>query len=121
MICYGFPWPWVPACSAKISSDLKPLLHLVDQIMFCVFPHTTEQDSQPIAILIGKQAIPYQTRGITCSPGVSTPKTQSLADSSMTNHISWQIPIISIIPNHSIDPHHGQLTSQRMEDQHTQY
>jgi hypothetical protein len=23
--------------------------------------------------------------------------------------------------NHSIDPHHGHLTSQRMEDQHSQY
>jgi hypothetical protein len=30
----------------------------VDQITFYIFPHTTEQDSQPIAILISKQAVP---------------------------------------------------------------
>jgi hypothetical protein len=30
---------------------------------------------------------------------VSTAKTQSLADLSMTNHISWWIPTVSTIPN----------------------
>jgi hypothetical protein len=59
---------WFPltsglACSAKISSYLEPLLHLVDQIMFYIFPHTTEQDSQPITVLISKQVIPYRTCG----------------------------------------------------------
>jgi hypothetical protein len=29
----------------------------VDQIMFYVFPHTTEQDSQPTTSLISKQAV----------------------------------------------------------------
>jgi hypothetical protein len=51
-------------------------------------PHSTEHDTQPIAYLISKQAIPYRTCDGTCCPGVSTPKIQSLADSSMTNHIS---------------------------------
>jgi hypothetical protein len=92
-----FPLTSGPTCSAKISLDLGPLLHLVDQITLCVFPHTTEQDSQPIAILISKQVIPYQTRGDTCCPGVSTPKIQSLADSSMTNHIIWRTSIVSTI------------------------
>jgi hypothetical protein len=99
MLCYGFPWPRVPICSAKVSSYLKPLLHLVDQITFCVFPHTTEHDSQPIAIIISKQAVPYRTHVGTCCPRVSTPKTWSLADSSVTNYISWQIPTISTFPN----------------------
>jgi hypothetical protein len=80
-----FPRPWVPACSAKVSSGLKPLLHLVDQITLCIFPHTTEQDSQPTTSLISKQAIPYRTCRISYCPGVSTPKTWSLSDSSMTN------------------------------------
>jgi hypothetical protein len=98
-LCNGFPVTRVPASSAKVSSWLKPLLHLMDQITFCVFPHTTEQDSQPIASLISKQAVPYRTRGDTCCPGVSTPKTQSLADLSMTNHNTWRNPTISTIPN----------------------
>jgi hypothetical protein len=101
MLCYGFPWPRVLACHAKVSSWVEPLLHLVGQITFCVFPHTTEQDSQLIAALISKQAIPYQTRGDTCCPGVSTPKIRSLPDSSMTNHIPWRIPAISTNPTHA--------------------
>jgi hypothetical protein len=36
--------------------------------------HSTEHDTQPIAYLISKQVIPYQTRGETCYSGVSTPK-----------------------------------------------
>jgi hypothetical protein len=99
MLCYGFPWPWVPTSSAKVSSYLEPLLHLVDEIMFCVFPHTTEQDSQPIAALISKEVITYETRGGTCCPGVSTPKTWSVVDSCMTNHISSWIPTVSTIPS----------------------
>jgi hypothetical protein len=50
--------------------------------------HSTEHDTQPIAYLISKQAVPNQIHGGTCCPGVSTPKIQSLADSSMTNHIT---------------------------------
>jgi hypothetical protein len=57
------------ACSAKDSLDLGPLLHHVDQITFYVFPHTTEQDSQPIGILINKQVVPYRTHDGTCCPG----------------------------------------------------
>jgi hypothetical protein len=98
MLGYSFPWPRVPACSAKFSSYLEPLLHLVDQITFCIFPHTTEKDSQPTIALISKQSFPYWTRGGTCYPRVSTPNTQSLADLSMTNYISWQVPTISTIP-----------------------
>jgi hypothetical protein len=37
-------------------------------------PDSTEQDTQPIAVLISKQVILYQTRGGTCCPRVSTPK-----------------------------------------------
>jgi hypothetical protein len=77
MLCYGFPWPWVPTCNAKVSSYLEPLLQLVDQITFYIFSHTTEQDLQPTTALISKQAIPYQTRGGTCCPGVSTDGFQS--------------------------------------------
>jgi hypothetical protein len=86
MLCYGSPMTQVPARSFKVSSWLEPLLHLVDQNMTRVFPHSLEQDSQPPTPLISKQVIPYWTRGGTCCPGVSTSKTQFLADSSMTTH-----------------------------------
>jgi hypothetical protein len=78
----------ISACSAKVTSYLEPLLYLMDQITFYVFPHTTEQDSQPTTSLISNQVVPYRTHGGTYCPGVSTPKIQSLADSSMTNHIT---------------------------------
>ena len=99
MLCYSFPGPRVPTYSAKVFLWLEPLLHLVDQITSCVFPHTIEQDSQPTTSLISKQAVSYRTSGGTCCFGVSTPMTQSLADSSMTNPITWGIPTISTIPN----------------------
>jgi hypothetical protein len=69
--------------------------------MFYIFPHTTEQDSQPITSLISKQAIPYQICGGTYCPGVSTSKTRSLADLSMTIHNTWWNPTISTIPTHA--------------------
>jgi hypothetical protein len=56
----------------------------VNQITFCIFPYTTEQDSQSMSILISKQVIQYRTRGGTYCPGVSTHKIQCIADSS--NH-----------------------------------
>jgi hypothetical protein len=51
-------------------------------------PHSTEHGTQPIAYLISKQAVPYRTRGGTYCPGGSTSKIRSLADSSMTSHIT---------------------------------
>jgi hypothetical protein len=113
MRCYDFLWPRVPACNAKVSSYLESLSRLVDQITFCVFSHTTEQASQPTVAIISKQVIPYRTHGGTCCLEVSTPKIQSLADSSMSNHITWRISTISTIPTllklqHR--PHHGHLS-----------
>jgi hypothetical protein len=61
--------------------------------------HSSEQHTLPTASLISKQVIPYRTRGSTCCPGVSSPMTQSLADSSIINHIIWRIPTVSTIPN----------------------
>jgi hypothetical protein len=101
MLCYSFLGLRVPICSAKVSTWLEPILHLVDQIMFCIFPYTTEQDSQSTASLISKQAVPYRTHGGTCFPRVSTRKTWSLADLSMTNHNTWQNPTISTISTHA--------------------
>jgi hypothetical protein len=71
-------------------------------------PDSTEHDTQPIAYLISKQAIPYRTHGGTCCPGVSTTKIQSLVDSSMTSHITWQNPTVSTIPT-LLKPQHRSL------------
>jgi hypothetical protein len=61
--------------------------------------HSTEHDTQPISYLISKQAVPYRTCGGTYYPEVSTPMTQSLADSSTTNHITWRTRTVSTILN----------------------
>jgi hypothetical protein len=61
--------------------------------------HSSEQGTLPTTSLISKQVVPYRTRGDTCCPRGSTPMTRSLADSSMTNHITWWIPTVSTIPN----------------------
>jgi hypothetical protein len=51
--------------------------------------HSSEHDTLPIAYLISKQAVPYQTRG----------GTRYLADSSVTNHITWRNPTVYTILN----------------------
>ncbi len=96
-VCHAllrFPEQTVPACSAKVSRTNVPSCTMwFRQIIKYdtkndANSHSTEQDTQPIAFLISKQVIPYRTHGDTYCPGVSTPKTQSLADSSMTIHIT---------------------------------
>ncbi len=88
----------VPACGAKVSHTNVPSSTMwfrqftkyvtkTDPKVWC-HPHSTVHNTQPIAYLISKQAVPYRTRGGTCCPRVSTPKIRSLADSSMTNHIT---------------------------------
>jgi hypothetical protein len=51
--------------------------------------HSSEQGTFPTTSLIIKQVVPYRTRDGTYYPGVSTPMTRSIADLSMTNHITW--------------------------------
>jgi hypothetical protein len=113
------------SCFATVSQINGPLLHHVVQlghkvyykVYHKVYSHSTKHDTQPIAYLISKQAVPYRTRGGTCCPSVSTPKIWSLVDLSTTchdgiNHLHHS----DNCANHSIDPHRGQLTSQWMED-----
>jgi hypothetical protein len=71
-------------------------------------PHSTEHDTQHITYLISKQVIPYRTRGGTCCPGDSTPKILSLADLSMTSHITRRNPTVSTIPA-LLKPQHRSL------------
>jgi hypothetical protein len=48
--------------------------------------HSSEQGTLPITSLISMQVVPYRTCGDSYYPRVSTPKTQYLAELSMTNH-----------------------------------
>jgi hypothetical protein len=68
--------------------------------------HSSEQGTLSIASLISKQVVPYQTRGDTCCPGVSTPKSLSLVDLSMTNYKLWRLQPSP--PFHTLlKPQHG--------------
>jgi hypothetical protein len=92
-----------PAYSAKVFTH-RPLLHHVHWGKQHVISHSSEQDT--IVFLISKQATPYRTRGVTCCPGVSTPKIRSLANSSTTchdgiNHLHHS----NHCSNHIISPH----------------
>jgi hypothetical protein len=108
MLCYGFPHKVAPLAVLRFLAQSGPFCTM----WFRQFtknvtktghtdrshPHSIEHDTQPIAYLISKQAVPYRTRGGTCCPGVSTPKIRFLANSSMTSHISWRNPTVFTIP-----------------------
>jgi hypothetical protein len=105
-------WGVTTSCFATDSPAKGPSCPMwLKQITKCdtkndVNPHSTKQNTQLISFLISKQAIPYQTRGGTCCPAVSTHKIWSLADSSTTchdgiNHLHHS----NHCSNHSIDPH----------------
>jgi hypothetical protein len=78
--------------------------------------YLSEQGTLPTTSLISMQAVPYRTHGSTCCPRVSTPKTRSLADLSMTIHIMWWNPTISTIltllkPQHRSSPWSPHITT----------
>jgi hypothetical protein len=119
IVCHAFTMDFLAkghSCSAKVFLAKGPSFTTwLRQITKCdaryvtmydVNPHSTEQDTQPIVLLISKQVIPYRTRGGTCCPGVSTPKIPSLADLSTTcqdgtNHLHHS----NHFSNHNIDLH----------------
>jgi hypothetical protein len=100
MLCYGFLHTVAPLGVLRFPSHSGPFCTMWSRQFTQIVtqtgntdrshPHSTKHDTQPIAYLISKQAIPYQTCGGTCCSGVSTPKIQSVADSSMTSHITWE-------------------------------
>jgi hypothetical protein len=78
--------------------------------------HSYEQGALPIASLISKQVISYRTCDGTCYPVVSTSKTQSLADSSITNHEPWRSqpspPFQTLLkPQHRTSPRSPHITT----------
>jgi hypothetical protein len=92
--------------------------------------HSSNQGTLPTTTLISKQVVPYRTRGGTFYPGMSTPRTWSLVDSSMTNHITRRIPTVSTIPNLSqttasnlimVTSHHGRWKTNTLNTSQTQH
>jgi hypothetical protein len=78
--------------------------------------HTSVQGTLPISSLISKQAGLYRTSGGTNCLGVSTPKSRSLADSSMTNHELWRSqpspPFQTLLkPQHRTSPWSPHITT----------
>jgi hypothetical protein len=71
-----------------VRGTMAPLAPCQPRRVTMPISHSSKQGTLPTASLISKQVVPYRTRGGTCCPGLSTPKTQSLADSSMTIHKS---------------------------------
>jgi hypothetical protein len=69
-----------------VRGTMTPLAPCEPRRVTTPISHSSEQGTLPTASLISKQAVSYRTRGDTCCPVVSTSKTRSLADSSMTNH-----------------------------------
>jgi hypothetical protein len=106
----GFPllgtkeYPQTPFAIAKVSPLLGTTEYPHDPLPPCglvgiaILVPRFRQDIFTRAFLISQQAVPYRTRGGTCCPGMSTPNIQSLADLSMTNHISWRNPTVFTIP-----------------------
>jgi hypothetical protein len=112
MLCYNFPNKWFLLVVLRFPTQTSPLApcgsgdsqSIVTK--FDVIPHSTEQDTQPIAFLVSRQAIPYQTCGGICCPGVSSPKTRSLANSSTTRHDGINhLHHSNHCSNHSFNPH----------------
>jgi hypothetical protein len=98
MLCYSFPDLESLPIVLRFFHDLSPSCTLWIRPHSASSPHTIEQGSQPTTSLISTQVVPFQKCGGTYCPIVSTPKTQSLADSSMTIHNTLWDPTVSTIP-----------------------
>jgi hypothetical protein len=83
-VVHGTPAPLAPCEPRRVTMPISP---------------SSEQGTFPTPSLISQHAVPYRTRGDTYCPGVSTPKTRYLADSSMTNDKPVKVATYPTIPN----------------------
>jgi hypothetical protein len=109
------------------SGTTIPLAPCEPRWVSVLISYSSEQGTLPTASLISKQVVPYRTCGGTYCPGVSTPMTRSLANSSMTNPITWWIPSVSTIPNlaqttasnhTTVTAHHDRWKTNTLNSQH---
>jgi hypothetical protein len=90
MLLQRFTIGRMPGLAKVVRGTRAPLPPCDPRRLTMPISHSSEQSTLTTTSLISKQAIPYQTRGDTYCPRVSTPKIRPLADSSMTNHKSWR-------------------------------
>jgi hypothetical protein len=98
------------------SATMTPLAPCGPRWVTTPISHSSKECTLPTAPLISKQVVPYWTRDDTYCPGVSPPKTRSLADSSMTNHNSWKSkssPLFQTLleTQHRISPRSPHITT----------
>jgi hypothetical protein len=98
-----------------VRGTTTPLAPCEPRRVTTLISHSSEQSTLPITALISKQVIPYRTHGDTCYLGVSSHKTRSLTDSSMTNHKPWRSqpssPFQTLLkPHHRISPWSPHIT-----------
>jgi hypothetical protein len=98
-----FPAQNVPSCTMWFRQFAKYVTKTDHKVWY--YPHSTEHGTQPIVFLISRQAVPHRTRGGTCCPGVSISPDEIQPS-----------PPFQPCSNHSIDPHHSQITSRWMGD-----
>jgi hypothetical protein len=96
---------WIPH-QRPLLHHVGKAYHKVGHTVWCHSQLNRARHTLPILFLISKLDVPYRTCGGTCCPGVSTPKIQSLANSSTTchdgiNHLHHS----NHYSNHSIDPY----------------
>jgi hypothetical protein len=132
-LCQGSaPYHSIAKVSWGSHGTMAPLAPCEPGWVTTLIFHSSEQRTLSTSSLIIKQAVPYRTRGSTCCPGVSTAKTRSLADSSMTNHKPWRSqpspPFQTMLkPHHLISPRsshittHGRLTLSTLNISQTQH
>jgi hypothetical protein len=99
-----------------VRGTMTPLTPCEPNWVTMPISHSSEQGILPTTSLISKQVVPYRTRGDTYYPGVSTPKTRSLIDSSMTNHKPWRSqpspPFQTLLkPHHRASPQSPHITT----------
>jgi hypothetical protein len=100
---------WVVRCTKTPLAPCEP------RWVTTPIAHLSKQGTLPTTSIISKQVVPYPTRGGTYSPGVSTPKTQSLAGSSITIYKLWRLqpspPFQSLLkPQHRTSPWSPHIT-----------
>jgi hypothetical protein len=114
------------------SSTTTPLASCEPRRVTTPMSHSSEQGTLSTTSLISGQVVPYRTCGGTYCHGVSTPKTRSLADSSMTNQKLWRSqpspPFRTLLkPQHRISPRSphimidGRATLSTLNTNQTQY
>jgi hypothetical protein len=116
MMLQRFTMGQVPGLAKVVRGTTAPLAPCGPRWVITPISHSSEQCTLLRASLISKQVVLYWTHDDTYCPGVSTTKTRSLADSSMTNHKRWRSqpspPFQTLLkPQHRTSPRSPHITT----------